>query len=36
MSTLLDISHIDRVFDTPKGPFTALKGVDLKIAQGWP
>ncbi|KEI69544.1 ABC transporter ATP-binding protein [Endozoicomonas elysicola] len=34
MSTLLDISHIDMVFDTPKGPFTALKGVDLKIAQG--
>ncbi|WBA81826.1 ABC transporter ATP-binding protein [Endozoicomonas sp. GU-1] len=34
MSTLLDISHIDMVFDTPKGPFTALKGVDLKIAKG--
>ncbi|WP_066013417.1 ABC transporter ATP-binding protein [Endozoicomonas atrinae] len=34
MSTLLDISHIDMIFDTPKGPFTALKGVDLKIAKG--
>lgn len=34
MSTLLDISHIDMVFDTPNGPFTALKGVDLKIAKG--
>ncbi len=34
MSTLLDISHIDMVFDTPKGPFTAFKGVDLKIAKG--
>ncbi|WP_257274533.1 MULTISPECIES: ABC transporter ATP-binding protein [unclassified Endozoicomonas] len=33
-STLLDISHIDMVFDTPKGPFTALKGVDLKISKG--
>ncbi|WP_422132938.1 ABC transporter ATP-binding protein [Endozoicomonas sp. ALD040] len=32
--TLLDISHIDMVFDTPKGPFTALKGVDLKISKG--
>ncbi|MGI9281138.1 MAG: ABC transporter ATP-binding protein [Endozoicomonas sp.] len=31
---LLDISHIDMVFETPKGPFTALKGVDLKISQG--
>ncbi len=34
MSTLLDISQIDMVFPTPKGPFTALKGVDLKIAEG--
>ncbi len=34
MSVLLDISHIDMVFPTPKGEFTALKGVDLKINQG--
>ena len=34
MSVLLDISKIDMVFDTPKGPFTALKEVDLKIKQG--
>lgn len=34
MSVLLDISHIDMVFDTPKGPFTALKEVDLKISKG--
>ncbi|MGI9274163.1 MAG: ABC transporter ATP-binding protein [Endozoicomonas sp.] len=34
MSALLDITHMDMVFDTPKGPFTALKGVDLKISQG--
>lgn len=34
MKTLLDISHIDMVFPTPKGPFTALKGVDLKISKG--
>jgi nitrate/nitrite transport system ATP-binding protein len=34
MSILLDISHIDMVFDTPKGSFTALKGVDLKIKKG--
>lgn len=34
MSILLDISHIDMVFDTPNGPFTALKDVDLKIAKG--
>ncbi|SET23066.1 ABC transporter ATP-binding protein [Thalassotalea agarivorans] len=34
MSTLLDISNIDMVFDTPKGPFTALKEVDLQIKKG--
>ena len=34
MSALLDISQIDMVFPTPKGPFTALQGVDLKINKG--
>ena len=34
MSTLLNISHIDMEFPTPKGPFTALKDVDLQIARG--
>jgi nitrate/nitrite transport system ATP-binding protein len=34
METLLNISHIDMVFPTPKGPFTALQGVDLKIKKG--
>lgn len=34
MSVILDISHIDMVFPTPKGPFTALKDVDLKIEKG--
>ena len=34
MSVLLDISHMNMVFDTPKGPFTALKGIDLKISKG--
>ncbi|WOX05091.1 ABC transporter ATP-binding protein [Microbulbifer pacificus] len=34
MSVLLDISHIDMEFPTPKGPFTALRDVDLKIRQG--
>ena len=34
MDTLLDISHIDMVFPTPTGSFTALKDVDLKIKKG--
>ena len=34
MQPFLDISHIDMVFPTPKGPFTALKDVDLKINKG--
>ena len=34
MSTLLDISHIDMVFPTPTGNFTALENVDLQIKKG--
>ncbi|QIL89634.1 ATP-binding cassette domain-containing protein [Microbulbifer sp. SH-1] len=34
MSVLLDISHIDMEFPTPRGNFTALRDVDLKIQQG--
>ncbi|TLU64267.1 ABC transporter ATP-binding protein [Thalassotalea litorea] len=34
MTTILDISKIDMVFPTPKGDFTALKEVDLKIKKG--
>ncbi len=34
MNPFLDISHIDMVFPTPKGTFTALKDVDLKIQKG--
>ncbi|MFT7185752.1 MAG: nitrate/nitrite transport system ATP-binding protein [Pseudohongiellaceae bacterium] len=34
MSEILDISNIDMEFPTPKGPFTALKGVSLKISEG--
>ncbi|QDP00139.1 ABC transporter ATP-binding protein [Thalassotalea sp. PS06] len=34
MTTILDISQIDMVFPTPKGDFTALKNVDLKIKKG--
>ncbi|TQV76849.1 ABC transporter ATP-binding protein [Aliikangiella marina] len=34
MKSFLEISHIDMVFETPKGPFTALKSVDLKINKG--
>lgn len=34
MSVILDISNIDMVFPTPKGDFTALKNVDLKISKG--
>ena len=34
MNTLLEISHVDMVFLTPQGDFTALKDVDLKINKG--
>jgi len=34
MNPFLDISHIDMVFPTPTGDFTALKGVDLQIKKG--
>jgi len=34
MSVLLDISHIDMEFPTPKGTFTALRDVDLQIKKG--
>lgn len=34
MSALLDISHIDMVFPTPNGPFTALQDVSLQIEKG--
>ena len=34
MKPLLNISQIDMVFPTPKGDFTALKGVDLQINKG--
>jgi len=34
MKTHLDISHIDMVFPTATGGFTALKEVDLKIKKG--
>ncbi|AMO57476.1 bacitracin ABC transporter ATP-binding protein [Endozoicomonas montiporae] len=34
MTPILDISQIDMEFPTPKGPFTALKEVDLKINKG--
>jgi len=34
MSVHLDISHIDMVFPTPQGEFTALKDVNLKIKKG--
>ncbi|WP_028116065.1 ABC transporter ATP-binding protein [Ferrimonas senticii] len=34
MSSHLDISHIDVVFDTPKGPFTAVKDVHLQLNKG--
>jgi nitrate/nitrite transport system ATP-binding protein len=34
MNTLLDISHIDMVFPTSSGGFTALKDVDLQIKKG--
>ena len=34
MSVVLDISDIDMVFPTPKGDFTALQNVDLKVKEG--
>ena len=34
MNAFLDISHIDMVFPTPTGPFTALQGVNLQIKKG--
>lgn len=34
MSVLLDISHIDMEFPTPKGSFTALRDVNLQIKKG--
>ncbi len=34
MSALLEISGVDMVFPTPKGPFTALKDINLKIQKG--
>lgn len=34
MSVLLEIDHIDVVFPTPAGSFTALSDVSLKIKQG--
>ena len=34
MSVILDISHIDMVFPTDSGSFTALKDVDLKLKKG--
>ncbi len=32
--TILDISHVSMEFPTPKGPFSALNGVNLKINKG--
>lgn len=34
MNTLLEISQVNMVFDTPKGTFMALKNINLKIAKG--
>ena len=34
MSAFLEITEMDMVFPTPKGPFTALDGVNLKIEKG--
>ena len=34
MSSFLEISGVDMVFPTPKGSFTALKDVNLKINKG--
>lgn len=34
MSILLDISHVDMEFPTPKGPFKALDDINLQISEG--
>ncbi|WP_308368184.1 MULTISPECIES: ABC transporter ATP-binding protein [unclassified Microbulbifer] len=34
MGVLLDISHVDMEFPTPKGPFTALRDIDLQVRKG--
>jgi nitrate/nitrite transport system ATP-binding protein len=34
MTSFLKIDHMDMVFPTPKGPFTALKNVNLDIKKG--
>jgi nitrate/nitrite transport system ATP-binding protein len=34
MSVILNISDVDMTFPSPQGPFTALKGVNLKITKG--
>lgn len=34
MNVLLDISDMGMAFPTPKGPFTALENIDLKISRG--
>lgn len=34
MTTVLDISQVSMEFPTPRGPFVALKNVDLKIKKG--
>lgn len=34
MKTILELSKVGITFDTPRGPFEAIKEVDLKIAEG--
>ena len=34
MNTFLDISGVDMEFQTPTGPFLALKGINIKIKKG--
>ncbi|MFT5879119.1 MAG: nitrate/nitrite transport system ATP-binding protein [Moritella sp.] len=34
MTSFLKIDHMDMVFPTPKGPFTALKNINLDIKKG--